>query len=242
MDALLSISQRLSAQMSALDFPTPELVYNPLEYAWAPHQQYLRTYARPHARVLMVGMNPGPWGMAQTGVPFGDVPSVRDWMGIDAEVGKPPFEHPKRKVKGFQLKRREGSGKRLWGWAEDRFQTPDAFFDVCFVHNYCPLLFLHESGRNLVPEKLSKAERESIIGPCDQALREVVAALKPEVVIGVGKFAEGRASEALGIAPGEAREGIALDRILHPSPASPLANKNWGGQVDPVLRRYGVPV
>lgn len=242
MDALVDISRSLSAQMNALEFPTPALVYNPLTYAWAPHEQYLRRYARPSARVVMVGMNPGPWGMAQTGVPFGDVPSVRDWMGISAEVGHPPEEHPTRRIEGFALKRREGSGKRLWGWAEDRFARADAFFQVCFVHNYCPLLFLHESGRNLVPEKLTKPERAAIIGPCDAALREVVAAIAPDVVIAVGKFAEGRASEALGIPPGETRDGVALDRILHPSPASPLANKNWGGQVDPVLRRYGVPV
>ena len=32
---------------------------------------------------VFLGMNPGLWGMAQTGVPFGTVSLVRDWMGIE---------------------------------------------------------------------------------------------------------------------------------------------------------------
>jgi single-strand selective monofunctional uracil DNA glycosylase len=174
--------------------------------------------------------------MAQTGVPFGDVVAVRDWIGISAPVGRPPVEHPKRPVLGFNLKRREGSGKRLWGWAESKFESADSFFDEIFVHNYCPLLFLHETGRNIVPEKLSKAERARLFAPCDHALVKIVAAIAPEVVIGVGKFASSRASEVL------AGTGVCVDRILHPSPANPLANKDWAGQVEPVFRTYGVKV
>lgn len=242
MKSFLDISRRLSAAMDAATFATPAHVYNPLHYAWTPHEQYVTRFARPHARILMLGMNPGPWGMAQTGVPFGDVPSVRDWMGIDTPVGSPRDEHPKRRVEGFALQRREGSGKRLWGWAQDKFGTADAFFNACYVHNYCPLLFLHESGRNVVPEKLSREERDAITGPCDQALRDIVAALKPEVVIGIGKYAEGRASKALSLTPGEPADGVVLDRILHPSPANPLANKDWAGQVEPVFRRHGLDV
>jgi len=41
-------------------------------------------------------MNPGPWGMAQTGVPFGEINAVKDWLGINAEVDKPQKQHPKR--------------------------------------------------------------------------------------------------------------------------------------------------
>ena len=35
-------------------------------------------------RVVFLGMNPGPFGMAQVGVPFGEVAAVRDWLRIDA--------------------------------------------------------------------------------------------------------------------------------------------------------------
>lgn len=242
MESLVTVSRTLCDRMRPLEFTTPAFTYNPLEYAWDAHALWLRTCARPTARILMVGMNPGPFGMAQTGVPFGDVPSVRDWIGVSAPVGKPPEEHPKRPVEGFEFGRREGSGKRLWGWAEERFGTADAFFEHAFVHNYCPLLFVHESGRNIVPEKLTREERDRVFAPCDDALRAVVEALAPDVVIGVGKFAETRASEVLGIAPGESRDGLTLDRILHPSPASPAANRDWAGQVEPVFRRHGLPI
>lgn len=237
MKELVAISRELSENVSPQTFRgSVAFVYNPLHYAWAPHELYLRRCARPTARILLVGMNPGPFGMAQTGVPFGDVVAVRDWIGISAPVGRPPVEHPKRPVLGFELGRREGSGKRLWGWAESKFPSADQFFDEVFVHNYCPLLFLHETGRNIVPEKLTKAERDRLFAPCDQALRRIVAALAPEVVIGVGKFAAGRAAEVL------ANTNVTIDRILHPSPANPLANKDWAGQVEPTFRRHGLKV
>ncbi len=237
MQELIEISRTLSDQVSDLTFGgAVAYVYNPLDYAREPHERYLNRCARPSARILLVGMNPGPFGMAQTGVPFGDVVAVRDWIGISGSVGHPAQEHPKRPVLGFDLTRREGSGKRLWGWAEQKFTDADTFFDEIFVHNYCPLLFLHEAGRNIVPEKLAKAERTELFRPCDRALQGIVAAISPEVVIGVGKFATGRAEVAL------AGQNVEVDRVLHPSPANPLANKDWAGQVEPVFRRHGVKV
>ena len=127
-------------------------------YARAPHEQYLRRYgdARP-SRVLLMGMNPGPFGMAQTGVPFGDVRMVRDFLGIEAPVARPPREHPARPITGFACARSEVSGTRLWGWARDRFGTAERFFERFFVVNYCPLVFMEESGRNRTPDKLPPA-------------------------------------------------------------------------------------
>ena len=46
--------------------------------------------------MIFLGMHPGPWGMAQIGVPFGEIPAVRDWMGISTTVDKPPVEHRRR--------------------------------------------------------------------------------------------------------------------------------------------------
>lgn len=234
MNDLIRISRDLSAAVERVRPTTPAYVYNPLEYARAPHELYLERYGSRGARFLLLGMNPGPFGMGQTGVPFGDVPSVRDWLGLEAEVRQPPSAHPKRPVLGFGLKRREGSGKRLWGWAQQRFGTPEAFFAQFFVHNYCPLLFLHESGRNLTPEKLSAQERGALFAVCDQALVRIVDTIGPDVVVGVGKFAEERARNALGD-----RTEPGVDSILHPSPANPLANTDWAGQIEPVLRRLG---
>jgi single-strand selective monofunctional uracil DNA glycosylase len=166
-------------------------------------------------------MNPGPFGMAQTGVPFGSVPSVRDWLAIDVPTGRPAREHPKRPVLGMECPRTEVSGLRLWGFARDVFKTPEAFFQRFFVANYCPLLFLEESGRNRTPDALPAGEREALQAACDRALRGLVSVLRPRLVIGVGAFAEARARDALD------GTGVVFARVAHPSPANPAANRGW---------------
>jgi single-strand selective monofunctional uracil DNA glycosylase len=233
MDALVSISRELSAQVDELRFPSVPFVYNPLVYARAPHEAYLERWgARRPREVVLVGMNPGPFGMAQTGVPFGDVAMVRDFLGIEAPVGKPSREHPRRPVSGFDCHRSEVSGTRFWGWARDRFGTAERFFERVYVANWCPLVFMEESGRNLPPDKLPAGERAELFRICNEAFARVVETLQPDLVVGIGGFAEQRAREALG---GELRIG----RILHPSPASPAANRDWLGLVDAQLRGLG---
>jgi len=196
----------------------------------------LSRYGNPTKEVLLLGMNPGPFGMAQTGVPFGDVAMVRDWLGIVAAVAKPRDEHPKRPVLGFECHRSEVSGARLWGWARDRFGTPQRFFERFFVANYCPLAFMESSGANRTPDKLPAAEQQAVSSACDEALREVVRLLRPRLVIGIGGFAERRARLAL------ASENVAIGTILHPSPASPLANQGWAGKIERQLEGLGVSV
>jgi len=236
---LIAVAQRLRDETTGLSFPPPVAhVYRPLDYAWAPHRLYLERYSSGRPEVLLVGMNPGPFGMAQTGVPFGDVSMVRDWLGIEAAVGKPALEHPKRPVEGFACRRGEVSGRRLWGWARERFGTPEAFFERFFVANYCPLVFIEESGRNRTPDKLARAQREPLFAACDRALRDTAALLRPKFVIGVGRFAADRAAAALsGMDP-------TLGRIPHPSPANPAANRSsgggWAGRTEEALRGLGI--
>lgn len=233
--SLLDIAQTLSIDVDRLEFALPVThVYNPLGYAWEAHAQYLEKYGRGPKDILFVGMNPGPWGMAQTGVPFGEVSAVRDWLSIDAKIGRPDPEHPKRPVLGFECRRSEVSGARLWGWARDLFGSPDSFFSDFFIANYCPLTFMEVTGRNRTPDKLPAAEREPLFAACDRALRRTVEDLQPRLVVGVGAFAEGRARAAL-----EAT-GVAIGRILHPSPASPAANHGWAAQASEQLREMGV--
>lgn len=233
--SLIEISRALSTRVDALPAGSfAAYVYNPLSYARKPHETYLTRWGQGPKRVLLVGMNPGPFGMAQTGVPFGDVSMVRDFLGITGEVDRPPREHPGRPVLGFACTRSEVSGTRLWGWARDRFGSPEAFFDQFFVVNYCPLVFMADSGKNLTPDKLPKVLTEPLFAACDEALRAQVAELRPEWVIGVGAFAEGRARAAFspsgrGAPP---KNTPRIGTILHPSPASPAANRGWAAQVD----------
>ena len=225
----------LVAALRPLRFSAPVThVYDPLEYARAPWDRYVQRWGQPPREVLLLGMNPGPFGMAQTGVPFGDVGMVRDWLGIEAPVGKPPHEHPKRPIAGFACGRGEVSGARLWGFFRDTFGTPERFFARFFVANYCPLVFMEESGRNLTPDKLPPAERAPLFAACDEALRRIVDELKPRLVVGVGGFAEKRAREAL------AGRDVRIGCILHPSPANPQANRGWGEAVRKSFAGLGV--
>jgi single-strand selective monofunctional uracil DNA glycosylase len=157
--SLIDAALRLRAAVTKLRFAAPVThVYNPINYAWAAHELYLRRYANGRKRVLFLGMNPGPFGMVQTGVPFGQIAAVRDWLGIEAKIGKPPNEHPKRHVTGFACRRSEISGERLWGLFAKRFGSAENFFDEHLVINYCPLAFLESSGRNRTPDKLPPHE------------------------------------------------------------------------------------
>jgi len=234
---LLAIADALAEELKPRRFGSPVThFYNPLEYARAAHRQYVKRYGRSTCEVILLGMNPGPWGMVQTGVPFGEVNVVRDWLGLKAKVTKPECEHPKRPVQGFTCTRSEVSGARLWGWARDTYKTPDDFFNRFFVANYCPLAFFEESGRNRTPDRLPACEREPLFDACDKALRRTVEYLKPRYVVGVGKFAENRAKLAL------ADQDVIIGGILHPSPASPAANRDWVGQATRQLTALGIAV
>ena len=232
---LITAARELSDAVMRLRFAPPvAFVYNPLDYAWPAHELFLRKFGGGRKRVLFLGMNPGPFGMAQTGVPFGEVAAVRDWMGLYALITPPKQVHPKRPIEGFACPRSEVSGRRLWGLFAAKFGTPEKFFAEHFVVNFCPLAFMDAGGRNLTPDKLGAAETEKLFAACDEHLRRVVAATRAEWVIGVGDFAEKRAREALG------EGGVRFGRILHPSPASPAANKDWAGTAERQLRELEV--
>ena len=233
-DALVEAARNLNAAVDSMRFAAPvSHVYNPLDYAWAPNELYLRRYGASRKRVIFVGMNPGPFGMVQTGVPFGEIDTVRDWLGLEAEVGRPATENPKRPIEGFDCTRSEVSGRRLWGLFRERFGSPEAFFAEHYVANYCPLAFF-DGGRNLTPDKLPVAESAPLEAACDAHLRRVVELLEPEWVIGVGVWAEGRARAALAGTP------VQFGRVLHPSPASPAANRGWSPAATKQLLEQGV--
>jgi single-strand selective monofunctional uracil DNA glycosylase len=240
---LLAAARELSDRLGALRFAPPVAhVYDPLRYAWAPYEAYVRRYGATPKRAVLLGMNPGPFGMMQTGVPFGEVAAVRDWMGLHAPVARPAHEHPKRPIDGFACTRSEVSGRRLWGWAAQRFGPAPAFFRDWFVLNYCPLVFLEASGRNFTPDKLPAAERRAVEAACDEHLAAALAALRPQWAIGVGGFAE-RCLRRLvddGRLDAACAGRMRVAQILHPSPASPAANRGWAQAVERTLGGLGL--
>jgi single-strand selective monofunctional uracil DNA glycosylase len=232
---LIEAAQHLCAEVEKLRFAPPVThVYNPLLYAWKGHESYLRRFGGAPKEVIFLGMNPGPFGMAQTGVPFGEIGAVRDWMKIDAAIGQPAHEHPRRPIQGFDCARSEISGQRLWGLFAGRFGSPENFFERHFVVNYCPLAFLEVSGRNRTPDKLGLVEKEALSSVCDAHLRAVFDILRPKWIIGVGAFAARQAGIAAEGSP------VKIGQILHPSPASPAANRDWAGQATAQMKALGV--
>lgn len=234
-DELIAAAQKLSRTVSGLSFSVPVThVYNPLDYAWACHEQYLRRYGEGSKRIVFVGMNPGPFGMTQIGVPFGEIAAARDWLRLDAPILKPTQENPARTIEGWACPRSEVSGRRLWGLFAERFGEADNFFAEHFVANYCPLAFF-ASARNVTPDKLPTPEAAPLFAACNAHLAEVVRATGAEWVIGIGAFAEARARDALTDIP-----GIRFGRILHPSPASPAANRGWAEQATKQIQELGL--
>lgn len=230
-DIAVALSDRLADIGPA---PPVAYIYDPTAYARGPHLAYLERYGTPPREIVLLGMNPGPWGMVQTGVPFGEVAATRDWLGIEGLVGHPPREHPARPVTGFACPRSEVSGRRLWGWAAATFGVAESFFGRFFVANYCPLAFFDSAGRNLTPDRLPAGIRSPVTAGCDRALRESVDRLRPRLVIGIGRFAEARARTAL------AGLDIRIGAVTHPSPASPKANTGWEKHVRAELEQLGV--
>ena len=234
---LIAAARELADSVGRLNFGPPVThVYNPLDYAWDAHELYLKKYGGNPKRVVFLGMNPGPFGMAQTGVPFGEIAAVRDWLKISARINKPSSEHAKRLVRGFDCPRSEVSGRRLWGLFAGRFGSPENFFAEHFVVNYCPLAFCEKSGCNHTPDKLPPAERRPLLEICDAHLCRVLKILEPQWLIGVGDFAlrHGRAAcEKL-------QSQIQVGQILHPSPASPAANRGWAQKATEQLIELGV--
>ena len=166
-------------------------------------------------------MNPGPYGMAQTGVPFGATAMARNVLHIEErEVKTPLGAHPKRPVEGLSMQRQEVSGTRFWSMLADHYGSTESIFSNIYVVNHCPLLLLGETGRNVTPVDLPQSVIEPVLKACDRHLKSVVDVMGIEAVVGVGNYAKKRAKSVL--------DGVHIDSMWHPSPASPLANRNGG--------------
>lgn len=210
-------------------------ILNPLEYAWERHLDYLERHATGKVEAVFLGMNPGPWGMAQTGVPFGSPDLVREFLGISGPVRPVTRTHESRAIVGFEGDRTEVSGQRLWGGVRQCFGTPAAFFARFFVLNYCPLVLQSETGSNVTPDKVPGELLGDAFAACDAHLAAALRILRPKTVIGVGAWATKQAArvvETNGL-------GLAIGTILHPSPASPAANRGWLEAVRPQLGALG---
>lgn len=236
-EALVTAADRLAEDLTPVRPTAPvAFIYNPLEYAREAHRSYLKRFGRGTKKVVFLGMNPGPFGMGQTGVPFGEVAAVTGWLGIGSGVTAPSRQHPKRPIEGFACRRSEVSGRRLWGLFRDHEPDPVRFFRDHFVINYCPLLFLSDRGSNVTPDKLPAEARRLIESACDRHLVRLIEILRPEHLVGVGDFARKCAQRCVAALVKPPR----IHSIIHPSPASPVANREWPERPRRQLQEAGI--
>ncbi|XP_033227420.1 single-strand selective monofunctional uracil DNA glycosylase isoform X2 [Belonocnema kinseyi] len=222
-DAILALEKNLSTKLSEIKFKAPiDYIYNPIEYAHDVHSNYVHTYCQGTKKILFLGMNPGPWGMSQNGVPFGEVSMAKEWLKMSGKIQKPPREHPERKITGFDCTRKEVSGLRFWGFFRDLCEKPENFFRHSYVHNYCPLAFMTSNARNITPADIKTEEQKKLLKICDDVLEEIFKLLKVEIVIGIGRFVEERAK----IVMRNGKINIKVIYMAHPSPRA-LHNENW---------------
>lgn len=234
----LKIEQDLAQHLLGVDYSNTKVKFisNPIEHAIEPHTNFLETYLNGTKPILFLGMNPGPWGMCQTGIPFGEVQLCKNWLNIKGNVLKPENTHPKRPIEGFACKRREVSGERFWRFFEAKCENPQTFFRKCFVYNHCPLAYMSETGKNITPPEFKAETKIMINNLCDKALADVIRLLRVTHVVGIGKFAEARAN----FIKKKFNMDISVFFLMHPSPANPAANKGWSDIAEKSLKNMNI--
>lgn len=237
-DRYILSEKELCEKLSRVSLPGKiQYVYNPLEYAFDSHLNFVRRFCTGEKFILFVGMNPGPFGMSQNGVPFGECAIVKEWLQIEGEVFKPVLEHPKRRVVGLECSRSEVTGGRFWQLFRTLCHTPEHFFRTSYVHNLCPFAFLTDSGKNVTPPQLTSSVLDQINNLCNATLVEVVRLLKCKYVICIGKYALAQAQKALSA---DEFNGTTLECLMHPSPINPAANKGWADIAIKQLTEIGI--
>lgn len=233
---MINIQLNLNEILDKIDFVKHPIcyVYNPTVYANEPYEKYMRLYCNNEKKILFMGINPGPWGMCQTGVPFGEVNMVKNWLDIDGNVDVPNKMCNERRIQGFNCTRKEVSGDRFWNFFKDLCGTPKRFFRNCFLYNYCPLAFMKEKGANITPadKSMENTLKSSLQEACDAAFNEVILTLKPDIIIGIGRYAEKRALDIVK----HLSQDIKVLYLLHPSPRTP-GNNNWAEEASSFIKK-----
>ena len=95
-----------------------------------------------------------------------------------------------------------------------------------------------ETGANITPDKLAKDVMKPVQEACDAHLITLIETLSPNYLIGVGAYAEKKLQQAAKQMANSS--SYQIHKILHPSPASPLANRGWAEQAAKQLQEIGI--
>lgn len=213
--------EKANSELHLLYKDIPYFIYNPLEYCLDPFIQYLEKGGEKRD-IVFLGMNPGPFGMMQNGIPFGASNFVNNYLNIEKDFDKQKIEkeHPKYKIIGKNIERQEISGTKLWGLIQSFYPDSNTFLENQIVLNYLQLAILDkEKGKNITPDKLNKDVRTKIENICDNQLREILDILESKVLIGVGKYSYDSLLRV--------KKNEKVIKINHPSPLNARYFKTW---------------
>ncbi len=213
---ILELSESLSSELEKVDWEFAGIVCNPLVYAWENYAEYVRMSVSNSSIILFLGMNPGPYGMMQTGVPFGDINAVKNYLKISGTVLEPECNPPHKRVEGMKISRGEISGQKFWKMAST-YGSPEEFFAVASVFSFCPLAFI-DGRRNITPDELPVSDRKTIDRICGSSLSALLDILSPSRCIALGHYAEKRLLSSGVDAP---------VYFPHPSPRNPKSMEFW---------------
>lgn len=236
---LAGATRQLADALDQIQPPEGIRVYNPLVYGRVAHERYLSLAASGPRPVLFVGMNPGPHGMVQTAVPFGDVVNARAIQALAGSVeGAPLIDRERlpalahlRPIEGYSFARKEVSGTRFWSEFAPVFAaagpTRDRLLSTlrsAFVLNICPLAFFgavdplkgpRSPAANITPDKLPKPYREQVLAPCREYFGVVLRSLRPWGLVCFGGWAEKLAATWVRDIDGQPPR---VEKVHHPSP------------------------
>jgi single-strand selective monofunctional uracil DNA glycosylase len=234
--SLNGIINTLSHNCEKINFSGQGLVvYNPLNYAKLATAQYLDTYGQGRKEVLFLSLNPGPFGMAQTGIPFGDVYWVTKYLKIHNTIEQPKDAvHPKRPILGFDCTRKDVSADRFWKLISSFYPNATTFFQKNFLWTFAPLYFCDKSGKNITPDKINLVSRKELEQICLEALKNIILSLQVNNVISIGAYVYKNVLKL----DAEVLNKIEVENIPHPSPLNPANNKGWDIRVKDMLSKY----
>ncbi len=228
-------------------------IWNPGLYGETWHARFRRLYRPGQHPLVVFGLNPGPYGMAQTGIPFTDIrrlvsalPDLAAELRGRGERVEPPGLAPPG-LRPYLSRSFESSAVRVYRFLKKGWGGAERGWTEVVVANPCTLLFIDPAeGKNRTPADLARAAR--LRGSGRDQVRELVEsfgrirircavesieALSPRGAILLGKDVQAALGPALRRILGEAR----VIPWEHPARAVP---ESWASGLLSALRRRGL--
>ena len=170
-------------------------VWNPQLYGLPLYRRFATEHL-PTSRgaIVALGLNPGKYGMSQTGIPFTDVTRAAR-VGIAIE---PPGLAPASLRPFLKSYRVERSSASVYNLLDALWGGPAEGWRRLWAVAPCGLLFLEPDGTNVTPADARLARRDDVRELRLRVIRESVEAARPRGVLLLGQDVARVAADALG--------------------------------------------